>query len=546
MTAHPRIAAALVALALPAVSVPAAAVPVLRADDGRVVELRCDRVNTLRIDARGSAGVVVRPAAGCRTAALDGADPVGRFRPMPGRAGVWAARLAFRPAQVTAAGRLLDSAHSPRARSGNPWVTVRGATAGTITLSRFATRCTSFAGATLRVRTSLYEIDEAPVTGSRGFTLDAAGLEGARGWGATLEGPACLLDEPGEWAYAGGRLLVFSRRPPASVRAARAGAVIDGRGSRGLRVERIAVRGAATGIAVGEGAADVTLDRVRVTDAADHAVDAECVEGLVMRGSALARTGRDGLHVGYCGREVAVTGSSFTDIGMELTPRKGEAAVFGGLTDGLTVTGSTFRRTQYIAVRGHRRAVIRGNRIFDACAVLEDCGAIYLWNRDPVRLDAEVSGNLIDGVRGNPWGRERGEGNWWRDGASFAVYLDDRSDHVTVSGNTLRDYQHGLELHGATNNVIEGNRFEARVADAHVFMNADIPGDPQMSGNVIRGNTFVATTGPVYRVYAPFGNIATLARFGANTYPAVTPFAEVAGTGDIGLPRWRSLTGDPG
>ena len=543
MARLPRSAAAVLVTALTAV--PAAAVPTVRATDERVIGVRCDRVNTLRIDARATTGVVVRPARGCRTAVIDGAAPVNGFRPVPGRPGVWAVPLRFRPAQVTLGGRLLAPAHSPRGRDGNPWIPVRAATGAGVTLPAFPTRCTSFAGATLRVRASLYEIEEATVTGSDGFTVDAAGFAGTAGWGAYLEGPECLLDEPGEWAHDGTRLLVQVRRAPVGVRAAAPGAVIDARDARGLRVERVAIRGATTGI-LAEDARGLTLDRVRVTDAADHAVNAECAEGVVMRRSTIARTGRDGLHVGYCGRAVTVTGSSFTDVGTVSSPRKSEAAVFGGFTDRLTVTGSTFRRTGYIAVRGFTRAVIARNRIRDACVVLEDCGAVYLFDREAVGLAARIEDNLITGVRGNPWGRERGAGNWWRDGLSIALYLDDRSGGVTVRGNTLADYQYGMQLHGARDNLVEGNRFTARDSEAHVFMNDDIPAAPRMAGNVIRRNVFAPTSGSVYRVHDPDGRVALLATYSGNTYGAANPFAEVGDLGSVSLARWRAITGDPG
>jgi hypothetical protein len=67
-----------------------------------------------------------------------------------------------------------------------------------------------------------------------------------------------------------------------------------------------------------------------------------------------------------------------------------------------------------------------------------------------------------------------------------------------------------------------------------------------MRGNRILRNVFAATTGSVYSVHDPDGRVAQLAAYAGNAYGTARPFAQVTGLGDLGLARWRTLTGDPG
>jgi parallel beta-helix repeat protein len=448
--------------------------------------------------------------------------------------------VSFRPGQVVRGGRLLELAHTAR-RGSNPWQKVRQATATTLTLPGLGA-CTDLTGARVRVRTSLYEINEGVASASSGNTLSVAGFEGAKGWGAYAEGKRCLLDEPGEWFWRDGTLSIVSAKRPTGVRATPHGkSAINAGSSSHLAIRNVIVRNGVTGINLSD-ARGAQLHGVRVERASEFGIDAGCARHLTLTNSSVQWTGRDGLMVGYCGKDVTVTGSRFAHIGTVLMPRKSDAAIFGGFTVGMTIEDNMIRDVQYIGIRVHQDAVVARNRLTGMCRILEDCGAIYVFDRAHVGLRTRIVHNTIREVRGNPQGREKDSDNWWVDGLCMAIYLDDNASRVVVARNDASDYDYGLMLHGAINNRIHHNTFNG-AQRGHVFLNNDIDG-PLMQGNVLTSNRFGATQGLMYDVYDEFGGETGLAVYRDNRYPRAHPFAELGSYGEVTLTRWRELVDD--
>ncbi len=529
------VALASLLLSLPANVPTAAASPSERAN--RVLALPCGTHHG-PIDVSGTDEVTIKTVGACGPAVIDASRPVVGWK----RSGpdIWRARVPFRPGQVVRGSRLLELAHTPR-RGSNPWQKVRRATATTLTMPGLGT-CTDLTSARVRVRTSLYEIDEGEVAASSGNTLSVAGFESAQGWGAYAEGLRCLLDEPHEWFWSDGILSIVSSQRPAGVRATpRAMPAIDGEASSRLTIQNVIVRNGVTGINLSD-ARGAQLRGVHVERASEFGIDAGCARHLTVSNSSVRWTGRDGLMVGYCGKDITVTDSQFVHIGTVLMPRKSDAAIFGGFTVGMTIEDNTIRDVQYIGIRVHQDALVARNRLTGICRILEDCGAIYVFDRAHVGLQTRIVHNTIREVRGNPQGREKDSGNWWVNGLCMAIYLDDNASRVVVTRNEASNYDYGLMLHGAINNQIHHNNFTG-AQRGHVFLNNDIEG-PLMAGNVLTSNRFGATQGLMYDVYDEFGGETGLAVYRDNRYPRVRPFADLGSYGEVSLTRWRELVDD--
>lgn len=451
--------------------------------NGATVSLQCGTEYRGSLDLQGRSSVKVVTAGTCGPAVVNGARPVTGWK--AAGANVWSAPVAFTPAQVAAGGRMLELAHTARS-GGNPWLTVTAHAGNRVTLSG-PTLGGDPTGATIRVRYLSYEIADGTVTGGSGNSVTTSGLptgDSFVGWGAYLEGKRWMLDEPGEWAFENGTLYLYSAAEPTAVDASPAGPVIDADNSTSVTIDGVAVRNGPTGISA-ERSTGLTLRNVAVANTTDDGIFAECAKGVTMTASSVTAAGRDGLKIGYCGADVTVADSTFTDVGTVGMPRKSYAAVFGGFTTNLTVRNSSFTNTGYIAIRFFQGGRIENNVIVNACATLGDCGAIYTFDRDHKGLAATVSGNTISGVMGNDQGaKDLGT-------HVFGIYLDDESNGVTVSGNTVTTSRYGLYLHGAFDNVASANTFRSNV-DAHVLL-ADW-GFPAgtIHGNAFRDNRFGA------------------------------------------------------
>lgn len=428
----------------------------------------------------GLTGVTVTTAGTCGKAIINAAQPVANWTAVG--ANIWSAPVGFAPQQVAMQGKMLELAHTPRS-NGNPYLTIKAQSGGTLTLGGLSING-DLTGAAIRVRDSQYTIADGSVTDGSASTVTTSGISGNLvGWGAYLEGKRWMLDEPGEWAYESGLLYIYSATQPQAVEASN-NVAINARNSKGLILDNIIVKNGFTNIEA-SASSGLTLRNIDVINSTEHGVNAECASSVSMSGSSISNVGRDGLRIGYCGDNVKVDKSSFNNIGTVLMPRKSEAAIFGGLTTNLSVTGSTFTNAGYIAIRFYQNGFIDGNTINGACLTLDDCGAIYGFDRNHVGLNAKVSNNRISNVPGNLFGNPSGK-------SAYGIYLDDGANGVTVINNNVSGAGGAVQLHGAFNNFIDSNTLSGS-ATMHVYLN-DYGLSGTVRNNVIRYNTYGAGT----------------------------------------------------
>jgi hypothetical protein len=318
-------------------------------------------------------------------------------------------------------------------------------------------------GATVRARDTQWSMVEGTVTGGSASTITTSGLpSGLTGWGAYLEGKRWMLDEPGEWAYENGILYIYSATQPQSVEATASNA-INANNTSGLVLNNIVVKNGVTNISANS-STGLNLQNVDISNATDFGVDAKCATNISMVGSSISNTGRDGISIGYCGNNVLVDKSSFTNVGTVMMPRQTDGAIFGGFTTKMTVTRSIFTNIGYAAIYFYTGSLIDGNTINNACAVLVDCGAIYTIDRHLSAVPSTVSNNQINNTFGTLNGQIAGSSL-----ASYGIYLDESTSAVTMLNNTVNGTSSGAILvHGAFNNIIKGNTFSNN-GNGHIY-----------------------------------------------------------------------------
>lgn len=498
---------------------------------------------TLRLSRSGTVArpvIVAAPDAGCsQPPTIDGSvelppsawtrQPDGRFR----------ASLAQVPLQLFGEiGTWVEAHHPNRQPDGPAWlalaadgnvvnangreVSTRLAVGDDLALptgSRFG------AGARVRVRTAAYVVDDLPVTGLQGRSLELAApttYPVKAGWGYLLTGQAWMVDSGGEWHHdaSDGRLLVQAIADGGVAHLPTRATVlpigIDLQGLAHVVIDGVQVRHTGTG-ALLRGCQGVRIRNARFEDMADRGIDAADSRGTVVESTELHRTGADALFAGgiaaVAAEGLVARDNLIRESGVRLAngaiaslPRRSYGTILAGRS--ATVTGNVIVDSAYIGIRVFERSLVEGNVVIGSCTVLDDCGAIYTLG---AANGSRIAANLVLDVRGNAGGKPAAA----RAAQAHGIYLDDDAAGVTVDGNTVIAADHGLLLHDAADSTVTGNRlYGNRIAQLwlqETRRRAD--GLGTMRGLVIDGNQF-APVHPLSRSWLIETLQASAAAFG--------------------------------
>lgn len=498
--------------------------------DGETVALQCGRTYVGELSLTGRRDVAVRTVGRCGKAVLTPARQVNGWRPDPAQSGVWVAELETRPAQIEVDGRFMAQAHHPN----QPQTWMRGESRDPREL-KVALPHPDLEGATLVWRAADWLIQTRAIARYDGRVIVLAPGDD-EGFGLQpktefyVEGKRWMIDSPGEWAWEDGQLFLRTpdgTSPEGRVRASPRARVIDASGSSGVQVDGVRITGATLGI-------DGTDSRgLRITDTdIDNSGEEAILAGTGTRieRSQLRGSVQNGIRANDDVRDVRITDSRFEDIGMLGMPRRSKGAIVFELARDVLIQRNRVKDAGYIAIRVFRDAVVTDNVIDRACLRLTDCGGIYTFARDGQPLNVSVERNRISGLQGR---------------SSYAIYLDDFANGVSVIANQLVDNPGGLQLHNGFDNQIIGNAF-VNSRYEHILFN-ETAKFASVAGNMVRENRFVSAGDvPVYRLWSHHGraNVGRFAVFTDNAYK-VRPaqFAEVEGYGMLGFDDWRSRIG---
>lgn len=498
--------------------------------DGDKLLLKCGRTYVGELQLSGRRDVTVRTVGDCGKASLTPALPIGGWQRDEHQPNVWFAEPGFQPAQIELDRRFLPQAHHPNA----PKTWLRGK-------SRFRGELLAplphpdVAGATLVWRAADWLIQSRTIARYDGRVLTLAPGDD-EGFGLLpetefyVEGKRWMIDSPGEWAYENGRLFVWptdGQSPEGRIWVAPRSRAIDASGSSGVKIEGIRIFGATLGID-GTDSRGLQIRDSEIDNSGEEAVLAGSgsqIERLHVRGSV-----QNGIRANDNVRDVRIVDSRFDNIGMLGTPRRSKGAIVFEQARSVQVQRNRITDASYIGIRVFRDAVVTDNVIERACLRLADCGGIYTFARDRQPLNVAIERNHVSGLQGR---------------SSYAIYLDDFANGVSVLANQLVDNPGGLQLHNGFDNEIAGNAF-VNSRHEHILFN-ETAKFATVANNHVRENRFVSAGDvPVYRLWSHHGSayVARFALFSDNEYKArPKQFAEVEGFGMLNYQDWRDQIG---
>ncbi len=515
----------------PDLSQPVLALPTAIANNS-VVELACARTYLGTLDLRGKSGVTVRTAGTCGKALISPGQAVTGWRQEQGQ--IWSAPLSFEAAQVLVDGQPMERAHWPN----RPQVWAKASAASSSSLS-YAMPNADLVGATLVFRAYDWAIEGRRISGYSNGVMSLTSLNDAAFGGFApsgqpdfyVEGKLWMLDAPGEWAVANGRLYLWSadgQSPEGRTWASPDAHGVDASNSSNVVLQDIAIFGAANGIHA-DGARNLQVQSVDIANASRYGIWNSGGSALLVDGAHIRNVRNDAIAVRWGGGNEVIRNSQIEASGVVGMPTNSRAAINLTLSPNATIAGNSVKNSGYIGIRFFRSNVVSGNTVDGACLVLTDCGGLYGMAGDGSPLSARVQGNTI---------RNAGVGQH----LGWGIYLDS-ADGMSILDNLFANNGTGINIQDSSNLVLSGNQFQSS-STAHVQM------VETGSGNVrnvsVSNNSFIAHAGEEsYRLSSDKGS-ASVGQFGSydlNHYQSNAPvFVNFNGSA-LSWAQWRGQSG---
>lgn len=388
------------------------------------------------------------------------------------------------------------------------------------------------AGATVRVRTNAWTIDEAPIAahGSGRISLGKpTSYPLLAGWGYYLMGQLWMLDSAGEWHYDAVTRTLYAwmpdgRMPDASVAITTLSTGIDLQSRQYISIDGLDVTHVGTGVNA-RSSVGITLSNSRIQQVAGIGFDGAGSNGAIVSRNSFNRTGLeavDGIDLTLASAVgMQVTGNTITDSGVATSgtqvlslPVPAYGAIVPG--DQARVSGNSITGSAYHGIRTTGTGTIDRNLVANTCLVLDDCGGIYVYGavKGSV-IDRNTVRNIPGGLDGKPAGStSQGQG----------IFLDDHANGVQVSNNTVTDAETGIFLHNSFANTVTGNvLYGNRKHQIWLFEDSKLvntSGD--VYSNLITGNQMFATS-PSAAVgqLSTIGETSRFASYDSNRYSAL-------------------------
>lgn len=415
------------------------------------------------------------------------------------------------------------------------------------------------AGTKVRMRSNAWVIEDgevASVASGRINLVQPSGMPLAADWGYFLMGQLWMVDSPGEWFYETATSTVYawmpdSAAPTVPVTLSRLPVGVNAAGRSNVRIEGLTVRQVGVGMSLRRTTA-VTVLGARVLDTVGIGIDAGASVSSVIEASRIERTGGDaisatestgmpatGLRVAY--NTVAQSGVRMSGDSVLSVPVRSFAAIRSGLAS--EVVGNVVADTGYLGIWPMAGSRVSDNYVRGACSVQDDCAGIYTSGSNNNSI---IRNNLVMHSRGALPGKPAAALYTQAQG----IYVDELGSGVLISGNTVINADHGVQLHVAANNTIEGNKlFGNRVSQIWI---QETPKGPlnatrTVSGNIVRSNQIVPTTvGSLgFLQTSDLGDTAVFSRFDENRYfdriVARVGSERMPGRSvDVTLPQWKA------
>jgi parallel beta-helix repeat protein len=450
--------------------------------NGSTVSLQCGQVYQGTLDLNGKSNVTVNTVGNCGKASITPGSAISGWTPYQGD--IYSAPIEFAPVQVSIAGQPVARAQWPN----NPQV--------------WADSGSPVPNGDLDGATLVY-LENQSVVQTR--AISGGDIDTSKPF--YVEGKLWMLDSPGEWVISDGRLYMWApdgQSPEGRVWAAADGNGINANHSSDITIDGIRVFSATDGVS-GESSTNLKVINSEIVNSARDGIWANDSKGLVVDKTAVANSSRSGIDGWYWIEGAVISNTSVTNVGTVGKPTPTDAGIMFGNGRDNRIDNVRVINTGYhgISVLHNWHTSVTNSVVDSACSRLTDCAGIYTGARDQLPLNLRIEGNTVNNVRGH-------EG--------IGIYLDDFSNGVTVTGNTVSNSRRGMVLHNGFDNVITHNTFVSNEVSHIGFGQTNIGGQGNIRNNQVTNNTFRSTNNEWTFNLETGTNLRSFGIFDHNTY----------------------------
>ena len=378
---------------------------------------------------------------------------------------------------------------------------------------------TNWKDAELVIRSSHWVINRYLITSQSGSTLYYNGTSEPRNnYGYFIQNSIKTLDQPGEWYYNPATKKVtmyFGAKSPAffDIKATTINYLVHAGDKSYIVFDNLTLKGAnAYGFDIHSG----TGFSVKNCDVLFSGMDGVHVSGHTyfnLENSNVLNSNNDGINAGssstirnnYVRNSYHIAGMGQSGDGMGA----GIRVTSKSLIEYNQVINSGFLGIQFTG----DSSVVKNNYIDTFCFVKDDGGGIYAPNSlNVTRKGRKVIGNIVlNGI-----GASEGTDITYSD--AEGIYLDDNSNGVEITGNTVANCHRGLLFHNSRQVVAKNNTFFNN-SEGQLYMKYDGLGDP-LRDHTITNNIFFAklATQLASSINTKADDIASIGRLDSNYY----------------------------
>jgi parallel beta-helix repeat protein len=225
-----------------------------------------------------------------------------------------------------------------------------------------------------------------------------------------------------------------------------------------------------------------------------------------IRDSVFSQSGRDAIRV---------TGGEFVEVIRNSISNTGNVGEITDTVAAINVEGvpsshieeNIINDSGYSGIRIRYHAYVKNNVIINSCLWLDDCGAIYSWNRTTPELSSNsvLENNKISGV----FGREESRRLRTKHRKIAAgIYLDEKTNGFFVINNDISNVSQGIFMGGSTNNFVHKNKFyDYEDCGVCVYESREKKGEKYVSSIVVNDNYFGKSAGAVLSTHGAVDDI---------------------------------------
>ena len=209
-------------------------------------------------------------------------------------------------------------------------------------------------------------------------------------------------------------------------------------------------------------------------------------------------------------------------------------------SDNVIIRNNTISNSNYNGMFiGGTNNTVQNNIVRRSCLILDDCGGIYATTPN---VGNKILNNIVSDSIGNF------NGTAYNFTQAHGIYLDQNSNHVTVSGNTVSNVDMGIIIHDSNTNTITNNTvYLSRINGLKVVEDFSTT-EGTIKDNLITGNIFFngSITAPSAQ-YDGFYNNINFGTYNNNKYSSSYfnyPISQRRGnvTTNYSLTDWKNIS----